>query len=259
LVRDKPLYSIGRKGLFEKEVNKAVLDGLADVAVHSLKDLPSDIDPRLEIVYVPPRGSPHEALVPRAGLEPPVSISLIDGGVVGTSSVRRQALLTYYNKNLKVKPIRGNLDTRLRKLDEGGYDYIVVAEVGLERLGVKRPYTRLPLEAFPPAPGQGFIAVVAPRDSRITSELKRLVDRRTWAMVIAERVFLRVAQAGCHVPLGGVSIEYGSDMLKFIGVVLSKDGARAVWFRLSDSLDRAEALGRRAGELAYSLSDRVLE
>ncbi len=261
IVRDKPLPLIGGKGLFEKEVNKAVIDGRADIAVHSLKDLPSEIDPRLEIVYAPPRGPVNEALVPREGLAVDLSKPLprlVAERVVGTSSVRREALLRYYSGSVTVKPIRGNLDTRLSKLDRGDYDFIVVAEAGLARLGVKRRYKKLPVEEFPPAPGQGIIAVVALRDTALAEKLSSLVDPVTKAMLVAERAFLSTASAGCHVPLGGVALPAGTGRLVFTGAVLSPDGSRAVWIKLRRDLEQAEALGREAGEIAYSVSDRLL-
>ena len=256
-VQDRPLYAIGGKGLFEKEVNLAVLRGEADIAVHSMKDLPGEIDERLEIVYLPPRGPVNEALVPRQGLPAPRDLSGL-GGRVGTSSVRRKALLLHYSSNIAVEPIRGNLDTRLRKLDSGLYDYIVVAEAGLRRLGVERPYTRLPVDQFPPAPGQGLIAVVARRDSPLAERLKRLVDPATKAMAVAERSFLRHASAGCHVPLGGVALPTGTGLLKIIAVVLSPDGSKAAWIKLKGDMEKAEGLGAEAGEIAYTLSQRLL-
>ena len=261
-IRDKPLYSIGGKGLFEKEVNMAVLDGRADIAVHSMKDLPSEISPELEIAYIPPRDSPREALVPKntASIEPGTRElgALVDGETIGTSSVRRAALLHYYSKTARVKPIRGNLDTRLKKLDRGDYDYIVVAEAGLQRLGVERPYIPLNPKTFPPAPGQGFIAVVAPRDSLLARAFSKLVDPVTRATATAERAFLATARAGCHVPLGGVALAQGTGLLRFIGVVLSPDGSKAVWIDLKKDLERAEELGREAGEIAYSVYDKIL-
>jgi hydroxymethylbilane synthase len=260
VIRDRPIYKIGSKGVFEKEVNLAVLRGEADIAVHSLKDLPSRIDPRLEIVLVPPRGSPYDALVPSRDRKLPQNISsLPSGSVVGTSSVRRSALLLHYNTEIVIKDIRGNVDTRLRKLDRGDYDYIVVAEVALERLGVKRPYYRLSLDEFPPSPGQGFIAVVALSDSEIAKKLRALNDKVNWNVMVAERSFLYHASAGCGTPLGGVAIPYGNGMLKFIGVVLSPDGRKAFWIKMRRELERAEELGREAGELVRSIYDKVVD
>lgn len=258
IVTDKPLYAIGSKGLFEKEVNKAILEGKADIAVHSMKDLPSDIDPRLEIVYIPPRDSPNEALVPARGRKPLPLKDIPKGSIIGTSSVRRRALILHYNPSLNIKVIRGNLDTRLRKLDNEAYDYIVVAEAGLKRLNINRPYYRLPLEEFPPAPCQGLIAVVGLADSKIAMKLKSLIDKTTWAVAIAERSLLRHANAGCHVPLGGVAQPYGTGMLRILAVVLSYDGSKAAWIKLKGDMERAEELGKQAGEIIYSIYDKLI-
>jgi hydroxymethylbilane synthase len=258
LVQDKPLHMIGGKGLFEKEVNKAVLRGDADIAVHSAKDLPSAIDPRLEIVYVPPRGTPNDALVARNGRPLDHIAKLPPGSVVGTSSVRRRALILHYNPSLRVETLRGNVDTRVRKLMSGLYDYAVMAAVGLERLGLKVPYKLLPLDEFPPAPGQGIIAVVAPHDSPLAKILRSYSDRTTMLMLEAERSFLEYANAGCHVPLGGVSVPTGTGQLTFIAALLSPDGSRGVWIKMKDSIEKARELGRRVGETVSSLYDRIL-
>ncbi len=260
VVRDKPIYLIGSKGVFEKEVNLAVLRGDADIAVHSLKDLPSKMDPRLEIVLVPPRGSPHDALVPSRGLNPPVNISSIpQKSVIGTSSVRRRALLLHYNSDLVIKDIRGNVDTRLKKLDEDNYDYIVIAEAALKRLNIKRPYYRIPLEEFPPSPGQGFIAVVTTSDSKLAKVLGHLNNKVDWNTMLAERSFLLHSNAGCGTPLGGVAVPYGSDMLKFIGVVLSSDGKKAFWIKLKGELKDAIKIGEEAGQIVKSVYDKIVQ
>ncbi|MEM5873949.1 MAG: hydroxymethylbilane synthase, partial [Acidilobaceae archaeon] len=166
ILRDKPLYEIAEVGIFEKEVNQAVLRGEADIAVHSLKDLPSRFSDEMEVVYAPPRDSPHDALVSRrVGVKSPEELP--EGAIVGTSSLRRIAQLRFFNDKLRIENIRGNLDTRLKKLESGAYDAIVVAEAGLLRLKVDVPYIRLPLVPFTPAPGQGIVAVVALKDSPI--------------------------------------------------------------------------------------------
>ncbi len=260
IVQDRPLHAIGVKGVFEKEVNRAVLDGRAEIAVHSAKDLPAEIDPRLEIVYVPPRGTPNDALVaaPGRNLSTPLE-KLPPGTVVGTSSVRRKALLLHYNPELRVELLRGNVDTRLRKLSQGLYDYAIMAAVGLERLGVRNSYRLLPLKSFPPAPAQGIIAVTAVRDTPIARLLKGYSHRLTERMLEAERSFLEAAGAGCHVPLGGVSVPVGTGQLTFIAAVLSPDGRRAVWLYDKDSVENARLLGLRVGERVHEIYERVVE
>lgn len=254
--QDKPLYKIGGKGLFEKEVNRAILDGRADIAVHSMKDLPSEIDPRLEIALIPPRDSPHDVLVSRKeALDP---FNLPSGIVVGTSSMRRKALVLHYNPNVRVEPIRGNVDTRLRKLDQGLYDAIILAEAGLLRLGIDREYVRLPIDKFTPAPGQGLLAVVAPAGSQLASRLSRASDLRALREATAERAFLEAARGGCHIPLGGVAVHVASRMV-FHAVIASPDGSSVVRIRLRGDPERAAELGRRAGEIINSLMDKILE
>ena len=254
--QDKPLYAIGGKGLFEKEVNKAVLDGRADIAVHSMKDLPSQIDPRLEILMVPPREPPNDVFLSRAGdLDP---FRLPENTVVGTSSTRRKALILHYNPRARVEPIRGNVDTRLKKLETQGYDAIVLAEAGLIRLGVRREYKRLPLDSFPPAPCQGLLAVVGLRDdSRLHKILGQASDPIALREAMAERAFLEAAGGGCHVPLGGVSVHW-ANRLVFIAAILSSNGEKAFWIKLRGDVQAPEKLGREAGEAIQSAMDRVL-
>ena len=258
VVRDRPLYAIGGKGLFEKEVDRAVLEGRADVAVHSLKDMPSDIHPDLEIVLVPPRGPVNDVLVFRDGARVAGPEALPEGFRVGTSSLRRRAMLLYANPGLRVEPIRGNVDTRLRKLMEGGYDAIVLAEAGIERIGASVSYYRLPIPPFVPAPGQGVIAVTAIRDSKAARMLRGLSDKWTLAMVEAEREFLRHAGAGCHSAVGGVALRRGNG-LEFVAAVYSLDGSQAHFIRVKGWPEEARKLGRLAGEFVHEHLDKISE
>jgi len=252
IVRDKPLYEIGVKGIFEKEVNKAVLEGRADLAVHSMKDLPSEIDDELEIVYVPPRGPQNDVLVVR-GLRVARIEDLPGGSRVGTSSVRRRALILYYNREVEVAPIRGNVDTRLGKLERGEYDAIVLAEAGISRLGARVDYTRLSLDYFPPAPGQGMIAVVARRDNPLSRRLKSLIDPETRAMMEAERSFLRHAEIGCHTAVGATSWVSNGNLF-FVAAVLDPEGRGGYWVKMRGDPGKASEVGRRAGLKVRSLT-----
>ena len=256
VVLDKPLYSIGGKGLFEKDVDKAVLDGRADIAVHSMKDLPTSIHEDLDIVLVPPRGDPRDSIIP--GIPKGTIESISPGSIIGTSSLRRRALLRHYNDSLVIRDIRGNIDTRLKKLSGGGYDYIVLAEAGLKRLSLDVDRTIMPVDMFPPAPGQGLLAVVALRESPLARTLKRYTDKIAYSSAIAERVFLAHSNAGCHTPIGGVAIPKGTGLLKFIGAVLPVDGSRIYWLRGEGDLSKPELLGRKMGEEAYTAMDRWL-
>ncbi len=250
VVRDKPIYLTGLRGAFEREVDKAVLEGLADVAVHSMKDLPSRLPNGLEIVAVPPRGSRYEALVPRKGLEALQPERLPPGSRVAAGSARRRAMILHANPRVEATWIRGNLDTRLRRLDEGRADYLVAAEAGLERLGVERPWVRLPLIPYTPPPGQGLIAIVAPSESSVARLLRGASEPRAWAEALAERVYLESLGGACGRPIGGTAEAAGEGLVFTVGVY-SPEGSRALWARLRGG--RPEDLAEEAARLAKSL------
>jgi len=206
VIVDKPLYQIGVKGIFEKEVNLAVLRGEADIAVHSLKDLPSELSPGLVLAGFSRRASPLDALVSARGytLE-----SLPMRAVVGTSSVRRAEFIKALRPDVEVRPLRGNVDTRVGKVLAGQFDAAVMAVSGVYRLyGEKPPVAVVPLrpEEVPPPPGQGIVAAVAREgDSHIVDLLKKASDPAAAVEALAERTFLREVGAGCHVAVGGVA------------------------------------------------------
>ncbi|GAB6147542.1 hydroxymethylbilane synthase [Stetteria hydrogenophila] len=253
-VQDRPLHLLGRKGVFEKEVNLAVLEGRADVAVHSMKDLPSEMAEELDLLAVPPREAPNEALVPRRGLEPRDPEGLPPGSVVAAGSPRRRAMILNANPGVKPVIVRGNLDTRLRKLDSGAADYLLAAEAGLRRLGVDRPRVVLPLIPYTPPPGQGVIAVVGLRDWSGARALREASHKPTEAEAVAERVFLERLQAGCSTPVGGVSRLSGG-ALRFHVSAFSPDGSRGAWATLWGR-DPAE-LGEEAASVARTLLSEV--
>ncbi len=253
--QDKPLYEVGEKGLFEKEVNNAILSGKADIAIHSMKDLPSKIDPRLEIALIPPRDPPYDVFVSRKEFLDP--FNLPGGTVIGTSSMRRRALILHYNPNAKVKPIRGNVDTRLEKLEQGLYDAIILAEAGLLRLGVRKNYVRLPLDKFTPAPCQGLLAVVTLADSELAKKLAKASDPIALREATAERAFLETVMGGCHIPLGGVTIHFASRLI-FNAVIASPDGSSVIMIRLKKDLEKPRELGIEVGEIVNAVMDRVL-
>ncbi len=248
-VKDKPLHLIGRIGVFEKEVNKAVLDGRADIAVHSLKDLPSTLPPGLEIVLVPPRGDPRDSIVPQ-----PPETGPAPGSRIGTSSLRRMGLASIHYPGAKVEPLRGNLDTRLRKLGEGRYDYIIVAEAGLQRIGASVPRLRLDPLIWPPAPGQGLLAVVAREDSRIAEVLRGIDHKESRAMAEAERGILSSAGSGCRAPLGGYSRLHGQMITVWASTVVN--GSLHV-ARARGPIEKARAVGEEAGYMISKLLEAV--
>jgi hydroxymethylbilane synthase len=242
--QDKPFTAIGGKGVFEKEVNLAVLEGKADIAVHSLKDVPSAVSPKLVLAMVPPRDPPYDVLVARDGVK--TIYELPPGAVVGTASMRRKALIRHVRPDLEFEILRGNVDTRLRKLDQGLYDAIILAEAGLRRLEIERGYWRFPPTILPPAPGQGIIGVYAPYNRRDLLELlEEATDQETMILARAERAFLAYAGGGCHTPLGGYAwLDRGE--LHFYAAVASPDGSRKVEVTVMGDPDRPAQVGVEA-------------
>jgi hydroxymethylbilane synthase len=246
---DAPLSQIGGKGLFTKEIEDALLDGRIDLAVHSLKDLPTLLPPGLGLAAVSRRDDVRDAFLSNdyRSLD-----TLPKGARVGTSSLRRQSQLLRLRSDLEVANLRGNLDTRLRKLDERQYDAILLACAGLDRLGYQHRITqRLSVEQLCPAVGQGALGIEArATDDETFSRLQCLHDAGTHAAVTAERAYLRRLGGGCQVPIAGYAwIE--ESKLELLGVVASTDGRQV--FR-----DRASAPVEQAVELGSQLAERLL-
>ncbi|MFL2870693.1 MAG: hydroxymethylbilane synthase [Pirellulaceae bacterium] len=221
-VRSEPIGQIGGQGLFTKEIQRALLDQEVDLAVHSLKDLPTVPVPGLALGAVPPRESPGDALLSNRfdSIE-----SIPEGAVIGTGSNRRQAQLLHYRADVVVRGIRGNVDTRIGKLDDGQFDAIVLAESGLRRLGLQERITQLiPREIMLPAVGQGALGIECRSDDDVTRQAVSLLnDSQTHLSVLAERALLFTLQAGCLAPVGTYArFENGSLILE--GAVLSVDG-----------------------------------
>ncbi len=256
-ILDRPLAKIGGKGLFVKELETALFDGSADIAVHSMKDVPMELPPEFALVATGPREVPLDAFVS------PKYASLDDlppGAVVGTSSLRREAQLHARYPYLAVTSLRGNLDTRLRKLDEGQYDAIILAAAGLTRLGLKeRIRAVLPAEVSLPAAGQGALGIEARADRRdIAAWLAPLNDPATAACVRAERAVSRALAGSCEVPLGAYA-EMRDDRLWLRGFVATPDGARMARAELTGDYRDPEALGLAlAAELRAQGADAIL-
>ncbi len=244
-ITDVPLARLGAqtstKGLFTKELEDALLDRRIDIAVHSLKDMPTELPEGLELVAVPEREDPFDAIIGYP-LE-----DLPQGAVVGTSALRRQAQLKAIRPDLQIESIRGNLDTRLRKLDEGRYQAIVLACAGLRRLGWAHRITeRLSADRLCPAVGQGALAIEARTGDHTVSMLTHLPTLRA---VEAERACLREFGGGCQIPLGAYA-QVNADSLHLAAVVASPDGRRLIRFSASGTdpltLGRLVADGLRA-------------
>ena len=241
-ITDVPLAKVGTKGLFTKEIEEALLDGRIDLAIHSLKDLPTEIPAGLTIAAVPEREDPRDAMVGARLSELPASAK------VGTSSLRRAAQLRMVRPDLAIESVRGNLDTRVRKLDEGQYRAIVLAAAGLTRLGwAHRIAEILSPEVMCPAVGQGALAVETRREGEARDICGVLDHAATRAVVTAERAVLAALGGGCQVPIGAHAVIEG-DSLRLVGAVIAPDGDRMV--RKSDGGAVADAaeIGRRLGE-----------
>ena len=240
------LAAVGGKGLFVREIEDALLACSVDVAVHSLKDLPAELPDGLTLAVFPAREDPRDVIVTRGpgGLE-----GLPAGAVVGTSSPRRRALLLAARPDLAVEPVRGNVDTRLRKLETGACDAVVLAAAGLRRLEITPPHAdALAVDVFVPAVGQGILGVEArTSDERVRTSLAVLDDRAARACALAERAFLARLGASCVTPVAGHASLEGAELV-MRALVVSEDGRRVL--RQNGTARPADAmgLGRRLAE-----------
>lgn len=256
-VKKDPLSVIGGKGVFTKELEDALLDGRIDIAVHSLKDLPTILPENLSISAICEREDPRDALVLATGSEFDAAAigNLPRGAIVGTSSPRRLAQLRcHFGNNLVIKDLRGNVDTRIRKLDEGQYDALILATAGLVRLGLhERISLRIPISHMLPAVGQGAIAIETRSDDNLAIETTRKLDHpKTRLACLAERAFLRGLGGGCQLPIAAHA-RFEGELLKLEGLVAKPDGSKRLQESLSGPPETAEALG---SSLAATLIQR---
>lgn len=250
---DTPLYQMPDTGLFTRRIEQALMDGRVDLAVHSLKDLPTDMPAGLEIAAVSAREDPADALVAKDGL---TLAGLPEGATVLTGSLRRRAQLLHRRPDLRVAPIRGNVPTRLRKLAESEAAATVMARAGLVRLGLEAQITeRLDPAEFLPACGQGALAMQVRRDDGGARErVAPLNDPHARDAVSAERAFLADLQGGCQVPLGAYAeVTDGGASLRMIGMVSSLDGVRLLRSAGTVPLDAPDAPQRLGRQLANEL------
>lgn len=246
-----PLSVIGGKGVFTKELEEALLDTRIDIAVHSLKDLPTIIPDGLSIAAICKREDPRDALVVNRKQEgsPAALFSLSKGATIGTSSPRRLAQLKHLRDDLVIKELRGNVDTRLRKLDEGQYDALVLACAGLRRLGLaSRISSALPASEMLPAVGQGALGIETRAEDEATiAVVSKLNHKFTRVACTAERAFLRSLGGGCQLPIAAYAV-VREKRISLDGLVADPQGRRIVRDRISGSLDEAEQLGTELGE-----------
>ncbi|MDT4898749.1 MAG: hydroxymethylbilane synthase [Acidobacteriota bacterium] len=257
--KNAPLSVIGGKGVFTKELEEALLDGRIDLAVHSLKDLPTILPEGLTIAAISAREDARDALVLREGLSiNQLSIrNLPEGCVVGTSSPRRLSQLKHLRPQLVIKELRGNVDTRLRKLDAGEYDAVILASAGLRRLGLAhRISAPLEIEEMLPAVGQGALAVeTRSSDEETGSLLASLDDEPTRAACTSERALLRALGGGCQLPIAAHAI-FQQGRLRLYGLVAAISGETIIRDSLEGAASAAEKLG---SELALRLREHGAE
>jgi hydroxymethylbilane synthase len=243
-ILDVPLAKIGDKGLFTKELEVGMLNKDTDLAVHSLKDLPTNLPEGLVLGCITERENPADALVLHAKHKDKQLDTLPSGAVIGTSSLRRLAQLRYHFPHLEFKDIRGNLNTRLAKLDAGEYDAIILAVAGLERLGMSDRIDQIiPPEISLHAVGQGALGIECrDGDTEILDIIQALEHKPTKYRCLAERSFLRTLEGGCQVPIG-VNTTIEGDRLTLTGMVASLDGKRLIKDTVVGSTSNAEQLG----------------
>jgi hydroxymethylbilane synthase len=267
MLQSAPLSEVGGKRLFVKEIEDALLRGDVDLAVHSSKDMPAALPPGLAIAGVLPREEPLDAVVLPVRLKADTTTDVASGfsrtvtslddlvaalgqaPSIGTGSVRRIAQLTRLFPGARFTPIRGNLDTRLRKLDEGAHDALVLAAAGLRRLGFgHRISLAIPADACIPAPGQGIVAVeIRDGDARVRDVVARIDDAIAAAALVAERALVETLGGGCQTPVGALASPVDGGQLELVAGVFALDGSRAVRGRARAVRDEAAALGARVG------------
>jgi hydroxymethylbilane synthase len=252
-LQDRPLSELGGKGVFVKEIEDALLAGEIDLGVHSSKDMSAVLPDGLTIAAVLPRENPLDAMVLPIGsalssIEELVRV-LGDSPSIGTGSVRRIAQLTRRFPGARFTGIRGNLDTRLRKLDEGAHDALVLAAAGLTRLGfAARISLAIPAEACVPAPGQGIVAIeIRGDDGRAREAVSRINDAAAGDALTAERALLQTLGGGCQTPVGALAAIVEDGQLEIVAVVAALDGSRVVRGRARAARQDAAALGARVG------------
>jgi hydroxymethylbilane synthase len=253
-----PLAKVGGKGLFVKEIEQALLDGRIDVAVHSMKDMPAEIPTGLCIGAIPPREDPSDVLISKEGH---LFSELKRGGIVGTSSLRRGAQIRHQRPDIQIAPLRGNVETRLKKLQTENLDAVVLAAAGVKRLNLEHRVTEyLNSDIMLPAVGQGALSIeIRQNDPDIQPMIKALDDPHTHAIVTGERAFLNHLGGSCQVPIAGHGV-INRNTFNLTGLVADLDGSRILKATLSGPADSTEAIGiSLAQQLLDQGADKILE
>lgn len=256
ILQEVPLAQVGGKGLFIREIEEALLAGEVDLAVHSMKDLPAELPEGLEIAATPTREDPRDVLIGRDGRE---LEELPAGARIGTGSLRRALQLRRRLPHLQIVPLRGNLETRIGKIEREGLDGVILAAAGLRRMGWAGRITQfLPPAVMVPAVGQGVLGIeIRRRDGALKEALAFLHDPGTWCEVSAERAFLRELGGGCQLPVAGFA-QRTEGTLAVTGLIGSVDGRRMIGHRVEGPAGACEALGRELAAVLLARGGRAL-
>jgi len=246
-IQDVPLAKIGGKGLFVKEIEEALIQKRIDLAVHSIKDVPTEFPEGLHLSVITKREDPRDVFISREGR---TLKDLPQGAKIGTSSLRRQAQLLHFRNDLELISLRGNLDTRLKKLKTMNLDGIVLALAGVKRLGLEERITEIiPVETSLPAIGQGALGIETRRDDKkVEGQIRFLNDRDSAIAITAERAFLKKLEGGCQVPIAAYARPVGTG-LQVDGLVGAIDGKRLIRHRVEGPIENAESLGIELAEI----------
>ena len=241
----RPLFTIDQKGIFEKEIDRAVADGEVDFAVHSLKDVPSQLIENLILSCIPKREKVNDVFISSDGTD---LESIKSGAVIGTSSLRRAVQITRKRSDVVVRPIRGNIETRIKKVFEKNFDAIVLAQAGISRLGVDAPFTPLSIEDFSPSPGQGALAIVSRKnDSDTITMLKKIEHADSRLEIEAERSLSDYVDSGCRFPIGAYARSHGNQMTLSVSA-FSVDGKKSLYVENSGDKNDPFFLGKIVGK-----------
>ena len=241
----RPLFLLDQKGIFETEIDRAVTEKKVDFAVHSLKDVPSKLPPNLSLSCIPIRESINDVFI---SSDNSTLQTIKSGAIIGTSSLRRAVQVSRLRSDVIVKPIRGNVESRIRKINEGQYDAVVLAQAGINRLGLDVKFTKLSTMDFPPSPGQGALGIVSRSDDNKTnSMLKKIEDNDSRIRIEAERALSNFVESGCRFPVGAFA-ESNGQTLKLTVVAYSIDGKKSIIVEKNGSKNDPMNLGKLAGE-----------
>ncbi|MBM3904599.1 MAG: hydroxymethylbilane synthase [Thaumarchaeota archaeon] len=241
----RPLFTINQKGIFEKEIDKAVAEKQVDFAVHSLKDVPSILPDDLILGCVPPREPFNDIFISKNG---DTLNTIKEGSLIGTSSLRRAVQVSRKRPDLQVKTIRGNVETRIKKVQDGTFDGIVLAQAGINRLGVNVKHTALPIVDFPPSPGQGALGIVCRKnDTQTISMLQKIQDNNSRIAVESERALSEFVDSGCRFPVGAFA-QINGETLDLTVIAYSIDGKQALVVTKSGNKSNPYQIGKEAAE-----------